>query len=127
MPAFALRVVQSMKSKRVCAFAAALFLGALTAEAATVFTLTGTGTVIRLKADGSQAAQQIVGLVGTATFDVHGVPDMVGPDTASGLTWVSSSFQLSWTGQTPGSFSSDPVAGPLPLRKERRSTTTIFH
>ena len=96
-------------------FATALLAGHGTAGAETVFNITGTGCVadLVLKGDGSidsgcfvQLGEGGYSLTGTVTLDVYGAPSTFSTDplAAGGTNWVTTSFDLYWTGPTSGSY-----------------------
>lgn len=91
---------------------AALLAGPPDAGAATIFIFTGEGLIRTFNPNGSTASSLTASLTGTVSVDVYGMPDRSGPGFAIGdNTWVSTFYQLSWTGATSGQFDSSPVLG----------------
>lgn len=98
----------------IAALAAALLAAPVTATAATVFNVTGVGCVSNYFLDqeglidsGCKGANdQVYSLTGTVTLDVIGVPDFfpANPASANGTNWVTSSYQIQWTGPTSGTY-----------------------
>ncbi len=98
------------------------------ASAKTVFNVAGAGCVfdVELSRDGSMTSGCFgkpsdggYSMTGTVTIDVHGAPDAfsAAPFAATGQNWVTTTFDIHWTGPTSGSF-----AGNLP-----RSQASVFN
>jgi hypothetical protein len=88
-----------------------LLAGPLNAGAAVNLSITGSGTIAQINPDGSAGPGQAVSLTGTVSLDVFGAPDQVVTGVAVGSAWVSTFYQLTWTGATAGAFNSTPVLG----------------
>lgn len=98
----------------IAALTAALLAVPVSAAAETVFNITGVGCVsdFVLEDDGIigsgclGAIDQGYSMTGTVTLDVNGVPDFfnTNPVSANGTNWVTSSYQIQWTGPTSGAY-----------------------
>ena len=81
------------------------------AHASTIFDIAGIGEVCSIDPDGTQHCVGGLAMIGTVTIDVYGAPTSTIATAANGETWVSSSYQFSWTGAVNGSHASSHVAG----------------
>ncbi len=105
----------SARLPAIAVLAAALLAVPVTATAETVFNITGVGCVsdyvldqdTLLIGDGCIGPiNQGFSMTGTVTLDVNGVPDFfnTNPVSANGINWVTSSYQIQWTGPTSGTY-----------------------
>lgn len=92
---------------------AGLIAAAAPAAAAVVVSVQGTGIVCKPVVDPNPEVRQGqvctttggVAMTGTITFNRIGVPDTILPDRlAAGENWISTLFQLNWSGADTGSY-----------------------
>ena len=93
---------------------AGLIAAAAPAAAAVVVSVQGTGHVCKpvVGPNGTQdcTSNGGVAMTGTITFDRIGVPDTILPGLAAGANWISTLFQLNWSGEDAGSYISTRLA-----------------
>ncbi len=93
---------------------AGLIAAAAPAAAAVVVSVQGTGQVCKpvVGPNGTQdcTSNGGVAMTGTITFDRIGVPDTILPGLAAGANWISTLFQLNWSGEDAGSYISTRLA-----------------
>lgn len=95
---------------------AGLIAAAVPAAAAVVVSVEGMGTVCKQVVGTRQndilncTSSGGVAMTGTITFNRIGVPDTNLPGLAAGENWISTSFQLNWSGEDAGSYISTRLA-----------------